>query len=122
MVLFLLNVRIAGILSKIVLTVQILKIMYKFFFKFTDCTDFFFENCMDCTDFFSKILRIVRISSEIVQIFVRIFSKKFWPPCMSNTMSSFISTLISNQSSFWKGPFPASRAELLKWDISSFCM
>ena len=82
MVLFFLNVRIAGI----------------FFENCTDCTDFFenctdlfkkmyglygffFENCTDCTDFFSKIVRIVRISSENVRIFVRIFSKKFWPPC-----------------------------------------
>ena len=42
---------------------------------------FFFKNCTDCTDFFSKIVRIVRISSENVRIFVRIFSKKFWPLC-----------------------------------------
>jgi len=37
-------------------------------------------------DFFSKIVRIVRIFfSKIVRISsenVRIFSKKFWPPCM----------------------------------------
>ena len=32
--------------------------------------------------FFSKIVRIVRIFSENVRIFVRIFSKKFWPPCI----------------------------------------
>jgi len=31
--------------------------------------------------FFLKIVRIVRISSENVRIFVRICSKKFWPPC-----------------------------------------
>ena len=74
MVLFFLNVRIAGI---------------------------FFENCTDFTDFkknvrifkkmygfFHKTLRnvriffwkIVRISSENERIFVQILSKKFWPP------------------------------------------
>ena len=31
--------------------------------------------------FVQKKLRIVRISSENVRTFVRIFSKKFWPPC-----------------------------------------
>ena len=41
---------------------------------------FFFENFTDCTDFFPKIIRIVQIFSENVQIFVRIFSKKFWLP------------------------------------------
>ena len=50
---------------------------------------FFFENCTDCTDFFSKIVRIVRISSENVRIFVRICSKKFWPPCRVYLMVSW---------------------------------
>jgi len=35
----------------------------------------------NCTNCFSKIVRIVRISSENVRIFVRMCSKKFWPPC-----------------------------------------
>ena len=56
MVLFFLNVRIAGIFRK----------LYGFLKKCTDCTDFFFEKCTDCTDFFSKI---VRIFSENVRIF-----------------------------------------------------
>ena len=38
-------------------------------------------NVFSKMDFFSKIVRIVRISSENVRIFVRICSKKFWPPC-----------------------------------------
>ena len=41
---------------------------------------FFSKKCRDCTDFFSKIVRIVRISSENVRVFVRIFKIKFWPP------------------------------------------
>jgi len=59
-----------------------LKKMYGSFKKCTDCTDFFKKNCTDCTDCFSKIVRIVRISSENVRIFVRMGSKKFWPPCL----------------------------------------
>ena len=78
---------------------------------------FFFENCTDCTDyvrifkkklrivrflskivwmdgFFSKIVRIVRIFSENVRIFVRIFSKKFWPP--SFKLLIFVLSKISN--------------------------
>ena len=88
MVLFFLNVRIAGIFSKIVLIRRFFRKLYGFFKKFTDffkemygLYGFFFENCTDCTDFFlRKIVRIVRISSENVRILVRIFSKKFWPP------------------------------------------
>jgi len=54
------------------------RIAWIFFENCTDCTDFF-KKCTDCSDFFSKIVRIVRISSKNVQIFVRIFSKKFLP-------------------------------------------
>ena len=73
MVLFFLNVQIAGI----------------FFENCTDCTDFK-KKCTDCTDFFSKIVRIVRISSKNV----RIFSKKFWPPCIC--ILNFIFCLFSS--------------------------
>jgi len=59
--------------------------MYGFLKKCTDFTDFLKKNCTDCTDFFSKIIRIVRISSENVRIFVRMGSKKFWPPLQSLT-------------------------------------
>ena len=66
MVLFFLNVRIAGI----------------YFENCTDCTDlkkmygFFQKNVLIVRIFFSNIVRIVRIFSENV----RIFSKKFGHP------------------------------------------
>ena len=50
-----------------------------FFSKIVLIVRIFSKKCTDCTDFFSKI---VRISSENVRIFVLIFSKKFWPPCI----------------------------------------
>ena len=49
-----------------------LKKMYGFFQKCTDCTDFF-RKLYGLYGFFSKS---VRIFSENVRIFVRIFSKK----------------------------------------------
>ena len=62
---------------------------------------FIFLKCTDCRNLFSKIVLIVRIfskivrifsknvrivpiSSENVRIFVPIFSKKFWPPWISD--------------------------------------
>ena len=88
-----------------------------FFFK----NGIFFENCADCTDFlkkctdwfkkmyglygflkknctdcFSKIVRIVRISSENVRIFVRMGSKKFWPPCNLNPKARAVNKAQNN--------------------------
>ena len=41
---------------------------------------FFFKNCTDCTEFFSKIVRIVRISSENVRILYGFVQKSFGHP------------------------------------------
>ena len=62
-----------GFFSKIVLIVQI-------FFKNVRIVRIFKKKFYGLYGFFSKIVRIVRISSENVRIFVRICSKKFWPP------------------------------------------
>ena len=61
----------------------VLNNIFKNGFIFLKCTDYrdFFSKIVLIVRTFSKIVRIVRISSEIVRICLRIFSKKFWPPC-----------------------------------------
>ena len=75
-----------GFFRKLCWLYRFLKKMYGSLKKCTDCTDFFKKNCTDC---FSKIVRIVRI-------FVRMGSKKFWPPWAYQsqaTVGSFSSLL-----------------------------
>ena len=59
--------------------------MYGCFFKCTNCTDLS-KKITACTDCYVRIERLFFVNVLIVRIFsenVRIFLKKFWPPCLS---------------------------------------